>query len=301
MSPVKKTAPKRCNLDPSWRTGYAISSDDVRLYYETCGKGMPLILCDGLFCNGHVWKYFVPHFCHQYQIVHWHYPGHGNSSSPKATSDVSIARLGGDAVAVMNLLEIDSAVFVGHSLGVQVALEVAFRNPSRVRGLVLLCGAPGQIVKTFHDSRVMEKILPLLGVGTRFIPRQFSSLWRLLPIHILARIVKQSDEINRRLIDMDDLIPYFEGMVQTDINVATRILEQANQHDMLPVLHQIEAPALVVAGKKDRFTPSHRSRQMAEKLPHAEVLFSDEGTHSLPLEQPDLVNLAVARVLRALC
>lgn len=252
-----------------------------------------MLLFDGLFCNGHVWKYFIPHFCDRNQIVHWHYPGHGKSSSPSITGELSIARLSRDALAVMELLNLHDAVLVGHSLGVQVVLEMAWRFPSKVRGMVLLCGAPGQVVKTFHDSRVMEAVLPLLGVGTRFIPRQFSSLWRLLPMNLVANVVRRSDEINRRLIDMEDLMPYFDGMTRTDINVATRLLEQADHHDMMPVLSQIDIPALVVAGKKDRFTPSYRSRQMADALPRAELLISEEGTHSLPLEQPDLVNLAI--------
>lgn len=287
-------------MTPQWRSGYAVSSDNVNLFYEVAGTGKPLILCDGLFCSGHVWKYFIPYFLPQYRLVHWHYPGHGQSASPSATGDLSIARLAEDVCTVMDLMELDSAVIVGHSLGVQVALETAYLYPSRVDGTILLCGAPGHIVKTFHDNSVMEKIFPILGLGTRFIPRQVSALWRLLPIKMIADLVRRSDEINRRLIDMEDLVPYFEGMVKTDINVATRMLEQADRHDMMPLLSRIEAPSLVVAGENDRFTPSYRSRQMSEQLPHATLITSIEGTHSLPLEQPDLVNLAIQRFLNTL-
>lgn len=197
----------------------------------------------------------------------------------------------------MDQVGVETAVLVGHSLGVQVALETAYRFPKRVRALVLICGSPGKTVSTFHDSRVMEAMLPLLGTGTRFLPWQLSTLWKLLPMKLIAGLVKQSDEINRRLIDMDDLKPYFEGMIQTDINIATRILEQANRHDLLPVLGQIPHDTLIIAGNNDRFTPSYRSREMADKLPGAQLFISRDGTHSLPLEQPDLVNLAVARFL----
>ncbi|MBN2529415.1 MAG: alpha/beta hydrolase [Deltaproteobacteria bacterium] len=287
-------------MAPSWRNGIAIGVDDTRLFYETCSKGVPLVLCDGLFCNGHVWKYFISRFCDTNQLIHWHYPGHGKSASPKSTADLSIRRLGQDLCRVLDAVQLDSAVLVGHSLGVQVSLETAYRFPDRVNGLILICGAPGKVVQTFHDSRLMEAILPLLGMGTRFVPRQLSSLWRIMPVNLIVNLVKQSDEIARRLINMEDLKPYFEGMVQTDINIATRILEQANYHDMLPNLHEIVAPTLVIAGNKDRFTPSYRSREMAEKLPNAVLRISEEGTHSLPLEQPDLVNLAIARFLEEL-
>ena len=284
-------------MSPSWRNGFAISTDGTRLFYETCSTGAPLLLCDGLFCNGHVWKYFIPRFCETNQLIHWHYPGHGRSSSPKSTADLSMRRLSEDLCAVLDTVQVDSAILIGHSLGVQVVLETACRFPKRVRGLVLICGAPGNVVKTFHDSRVMESILPLLGMGTRFVPRQLSSLWRLIPVNMVVKVVKQSDEINRRLINMEDLSPYFEGMFETDINIATRMMEKANHHDMLPLLHKIHAPTLVIAGNRDRFTPSHRSKEMADGLPNAQLRVSEEGTHSLPLEQPDLVNLAVARFL----
>ena len=284
-------------MTPSWRSDYAASADGTRLYFERCSEGDPLVLCDGLFCNGHVWKYFVPGFCGRNHLLHWHYPGHGNSASPGPASDFSISRFSRDLCAVLDEAGIDDAILVGHSLGVQVALETAYLFPKRVRAMVLICGSPGRTVSTFHDSRLMESLLPLLGTGTRFIPGQISTLWKLLPVRLIMKLVKQSDEINKRLIDMEDLKPYFDGMFKTDINIATRILEQANRHDMLPVLGQIHQPTLVIAGNRDRFTPSYRSREMADRLPNAQLLTSAEGTHSLPLEQPDLVNLAVARFL----
>ena len=287
-------------MSPTWTSGFAISDDDTRLFYEVCADGPPLLLCDGLFCEGHVWKYFIPEFSARNQLIHWHYPGHGKSDSPKSTADLSIYRFSRDVCAVLEAAQVAQAVLVGHSLGVQVALETAYRFPDKVAALVLICGSPGQTVKTFHDSPVMESLLPLLGMGTRFVPRHLMSLWRLMPVKLISTMVKQSDEINRRLIDMEDLKPYFEGMFKTDINIATRILEKANHHDMLPVLGEIHHPTLVIAGKRDRFTPSYRSRQMADQLPNAEILVSEVGTHSLPLEQPDLVNLAVAKFLDAL-
>lgn len=294
--------PKRCplNYSSSWTSLSTNASDKTLLYYEKQSHGKTIVLCDGLFCNGHVWKYFTPHFSNQYQLLHWHYPGHGESKSPRSTATLSITRLSHDLAAILKIEQLEKVVLVGHSLGVQVALETAYNYPKLVEALVLICGASGKTVRTFHDSLAMKQFLPFLSVGTRFIPRYFSKLWKLLPSKLIWELVAKSDEINKRLINMEDLSPYFKGLKQTDINVAIRILEQADEHDMQPLLSTMDVRTLVIAGKKDRFTPSYRSRQIADAMPNAEFLLSNQGTHSLPLEQPELVNLAVERFLESI-
>jgi pimeloyl-ACP methyl ester carboxylesterase len=41
---------------------------------------------------------------------------------------------------------------MGHSMGVQLALEFHRRHPERVQALVLVCGSPGHLLDIFHDT-----------------------------------------------------------------------------------------------------------------------------------------------------
>jgi pimeloyl-ACP methyl ester carboxylesterase len=64
--------------------------------------------------------------------------GFGASDSPEAIRDYDIAHLTGDLAALLDELEIDKAVFVGHDWGGFVAWEMPLHHPDRVAGVVAL-------------------------------------------------------------------------------------------------------------------------------------------------------------------
>lgn len=274
---------------------FSSPADGTPLFFETHGSGPALVLCDGVFCDGHVWKYFSPAFQGSHTLVHWHYPGHGRSEVPPPESPVGPQRLADDAVAILAHAGFDSGVFLGHSLGVQVVLEAWKRHPSAVRALVLTCGSPGYLVETFHDSPALSYLLPLFDVASSLVPRVVTSLWRQLPVKVLLHVAMASREVNSRLISASDLLEYFTRLTQVDFGLAVRMIEGAGRHDATDYLADIDIPVLVVAGQEDRFTPAARSTLLAERIPEAELLLVGSATHSLPIEMPELFNLRVRR------
>ena len=60
-----------------------VTDDGTKLYFEVKvpknATGLPWVLCDGLGCDGYVWKYMEAHFGHQHPMIHMHYRGHGKS------------------------------------------------------------------------------------------------------------------------------------------------------------------------------------------------------------------------------
>ena len=138
----------------------------------------------------------------------------------------------------------------------------------------------------------------MLDVATRFVPGQMARLWKSLPTGAMLRAATRSSEVNRRLIKTTDLAEYLRRMNNLDFRVALSMLEGAGRHDASDYLEEISVPTLVVAGRNDTFTPPDRSSLMAAMIPNAQVMMVNGGTHSLPIEQPDLVNLRVRRFLR---
>jgi pimeloyl-ACP methyl ester carboxylesterase len=276
------------------------AQDGTDLFYERSGDGPPVLLCDGLLCEGHIWKYLAPAVGAERECVHWHYPGHGRSGEPPLHGEFAPSRLADDAAAVLGHAGLPRAVVFGHSLGVQVALELWRRHRQMVEALVLICGSPGRIVESFHESAILGYAVPLLDVSSRFLPDATASIWRRLPSEWLLWLALRSSEVNRRLIRAADLGQYLGRLTRVDFRVALRLLESAGRHDATPYLGEIDVPTLVVAGRDDRFTPPARSTLMASTIPGAELMMVPGGTHSLPIEQPDLVNLRVLRFLREL-
>ncbi|MDD5306033.1 MAG: alpha/beta hydrolase [Deltaproteobacteria bacterium] len=293
--PSEPAAAKRPSASSA---GFVRSSDGTELHFDRQGVGRSVLLCDGLLCDGHIWKYVAPALCGECDLLHWHYPGHGESQDPPEQADVGPKRLADDAALVARSAGFDRVTVLGHSLGVQVALELWRRHRGIVDGLVLICGSPGNIVRDFHENAVLKWLVPVVDVAGRFLPSAVTALWRRIPSDPLLWLAMHSREVNTRLIKTADLAQYFGRLGRVEIRLALRFLEAAGHHDATPFLRDIDVPVLVVAAEQDRFTPAQRSRFMASAIPGAELLMVPQGTHSLPIEQPEIVNLRIRRFLR---
>lgn len=69
----------------------------------------------------------------------------------------------------------------------------------------------------------------------------------------------------------------------------------AGRPDWRGALHQLEAPAIVLAGSRDRATPPARQRDLAIWMRHARFHVVDAG-HDVLAERPDIVLAAIARL-----
>lgn len=276
--------------------GYAVApSDGSPLFYESWGdRGAPtpMLLCDGIGCDGYVWRYLRedlrPRFC-----LHPHYRGHGRTAPPRDPRRVTIEDLADDVACVLDDALVDRAVLVGHSMGVQVALETYRRHAARVAGLVLVCGAPSHPLRTFRGSDVLDGLLPTLQKWIHRVPGVINRFTRLMLPTRLAYEVASRLEIRRELIEPADFMPYLEGMARIDARLFVAMLSAAAQHSADDLLPEVRVPSLVIAGSRDGFTPPERSRAMAAAIPDAELLEIPNASHTAPIERPRLVDEAI--------
>lgn len=272
--------------------GYAVaSSDGSPLFYESWGERgarTPVLFCDGIGCDGYVWRYLRDDLGQRFGL-HPHYRGHGRTAAPKDPARITIEDLADDVACVLDDALVDRAVLIGHSMGVQVALETYRRHRDRVAGLVLVCGAPSHPLKTFKGSAFLEDLLPTIQKWIHRVPGVINRVTRTLLPTRLAYEVASRLEIRRELVEPADFMPYLEGMARIDARLFVAMLSSAGQHSAEDLLPEITAPTLVVAGGRDGFTPPERSRAMAEAIPAAELLEIENASHTAPIERPDLV------------
>jgi pimeloyl-ACP methyl ester carboxylesterase len=273
----------------------ASPSDGTRLFYSDDDRGdlrSPVALCDGIGCDGYVWRY-LRRSLEPRRVLHSHYRGHGRSQAPRDLGRVAISDLADDVAAVLDDAKVSRAVLVGHSMGVQVALETWRRHHDRVAGLVLVCGAPSHPLRTFRGVRTLEDLLPAIEKLITRAPRLINSVSRTLVPTRLAMAIAGRLEINRALVRPEDFMPYLEGISRMDVRVFIAILAAAGQHSSEAWLGEIDVPVLVVAGGRDGFTPPERSRQMAAAIPGARYFEVPDGSHTAPIERPLEIDRAV--------
>lgn len=148
--------------DPSPHAGRLVAVDrDVLLeVLDWGGSGRAVILLAGGGNTAHVFDEFAPKLttrCHVYGITRRGFGASGFSMSERA-----IDRLRDDVLAVIDALEIERAVLVGHSIAGAELSAVATSYPDRVAGLVYLeAGYP----YAFHDGKgpTMEEFQRIRG------------------------------------------------------------------------------------------------------------------------------------------
>jgi pimeloyl-ACP methyl ester carboxylesterase len=284
-------------MDPGGR--FLLTPDGARLYHQLLGQEAPgtaAVLCDGLGCDGFIWKYLLPQLSATHPVLQWHYRGHGRSPAPPDLNQLGVSYNCEDLDALISEEGLSEAILFGYSMGVQVALEYHRRHPAKVRGLVLMCGSYGNPLDTFHDSTALRSVFPWLRDLERF-PKAASRMVRLgvLSEALLEYAVRF--EVNPQLIHREDLAPYFHHLATMSPVVFMRTLDSLSRHTAWDHLPEVQVPTLVVGGERDSFTPPWLSTKMADAIPGAELLIVPGGSHTAPLEQPAAVN---ARVLRFL-
>ena len=106
--------------------------------------------------------------------------GHGGSGLPRSPGrgarhltidDVATARIGRDLLTVADHAGYDQVLVVGHSMGVQTALELYRLAPERVLGQVLIAGTFENPVKTFYGTSIGDRLFPLMAGHHALVPR----------------------------------------------------------------------------------------------------------------------------------
>lgn len=280
--------------------GYAVAaSDSTPLFYESWGdRGAPtpVALCDGIGCDGYVWRYLKRDLWDRFG-VHAHYRGHGRTAAPRDPTRIAIEDLADDLICVFDDALVERAVVIGHSMGVQVALEATRRHRDRVAGLVLICGASSHPLRTFRGSAALEQLLPTVQKWVHRVPGVINRVTRAVLPTRLAFEVATRLEIQRDRVEPGDFMPYLEGMARVDSRLFVAMLSAAGQHSCDDMLESIQIPTLVIAAGRDGFTPPDRSRHMAEAIPDAELLELEHASHTAPIEEPTIIDDAIRSFL----
>ena len=272
------------------RESFVEAEDGTRLFVEELGAGEPpVVLTDGIGCDGFAWRYLAPRLAERHRVVHWHFRGHGRSGPPADPDRVSIEDLARDLRRVCEACGIERPVIASHSMGVQVALEYYRQNPDAVGALILMCGTFGKITTTFHGTDLLDQVLPSLMRGATMFPGLARAIWGRVPAALAFRVACVGRELDGERIQEADFQRYWEHAALMNPNVFLRMLQYAGEHDAKGFLCDMDIATLVVAAERDTFTPMELADEMAHAIPNAELEVIEEASHAAPVEQPDRI------------
>ena len=111
--------------------------DDITLEVFEEGTGPAVVLCHGFPETAWSWRHQLPALSRAgFRAVAPNQRGYGGSSAPRTVTAYDIKKLSGDLAHLLDALEIERAIFVGHDWGGFVAWAMPLLHPERVLGIV---------------------------------------------------------------------------------------------------------------------------------------------------------------------
>jgi len=238
--------------------GHALAIDEH-------GEGEIAFVClHGLADGRAVWNGIAKGLAPHGRIVTVDQRGHGDSDSP--TGPYRREDLAADVAALLDRLDLDRAVLVGHSMGGIVAMEATVAFPDRVAGLVL--------------------------IGTASQCNERAAKWY---EEIALAAERDGRDGIRRAIFGASSVREIHGD-PTALAHVTRCLESLFHDPLTPRLVDLRCPALLLVGSRDPMGAA-ASAIIARTIPGATLEVLPDHGHWPHVEAPDLVIGAIGRFL----
>jgi len=117
------------------QTAEYANANGIKLYYETHGKGRPMILLHGGLGSGEMFAPILPQLAEHHEVIVVDLQGHGRTADIDRPLDVGL--MADDIAALIDHLHLDKPDLVGYSLGGGVAMQAAVKYPDKIRRAVI--------------------------------------------------------------------------------------------------------------------------------------------------------------------
>jgi pimeloyl-ACP methyl ester carboxylesterase len=252
---------------------------DLQVREDGQREGAPLVLLHGFAGSMHWFTPLVERLRSDFRLIRIDELGHGGSEKPDG--GYSMEHQAEQVSRVLTLLRVKRAVFIGHSMGGEVATAFAERYPARVEGLVLI------------DSRSKKDAgeLPFLA-RLGFVPVLGEALKRVTPDGMVRKGLDKAFAPGYDVPDqfVDDYNKMTYSSYDSSHNEADDFSGKRGVADRLAALKK---PLLAIQGAKDQLVDPD-TVQNFRRVPGARIATVAIAGHSPMVEQPS----ETARLIR---
>lgn len=243
-----------------------LKRESGQIYYETHGKGEPLLLLRGLGRSSRYWLGFEKQLAKSFKVIQIDLRGLGRTTLPMKWTD-SIDVLADDCAVVLDHLKIKKTHIFGLSLGGMVALRLGSLHPQRCRSLVVANSSSADYAGFRIDPVAIKDIVIGKARGrlheallAHTVP---SSVAKVRGPDILAKWAAIRDE---------------EGLPLD--SVAKQIVAAA-RFTIRGKLTSKTLPTLFVYGTMDAFVPNSNTKKLQRLVPGSELKAIKGASHEI--------------------
>jgi sigma-B regulation protein RsbQ len=246
-----------------------------------------MIFAHGFGCDQNMWRGVWPAFADTHRIVLFDHVGAGGSDL-SAFDERRYASLDGyaaDVLAICDELELEDAVFVGHSVSAMIGVLAAAERPERFGALVLVAPSPryiddGDYAGGFTREDIDELLASLesnyLGWSSAMAPVIMGNADR--------------PELGQDLTN---------SFCRTDPAIAAHFARTTFLSDNRADLARVRTPALVLECSDDAIAPEGVGAFVADRLPAGRLVRLAATGHCPNVSAPAETVAAIQAVLAA--
>lgn len=242
------------------------------IYYEVYGEGKPLVLLHGFLESSSMWVDFIPEWKKTHQIITIDLLGHGKSG---VIAEIHTMELMAKVVAeILNELTIETASFIGHSMGGYVLLAFVELFPDRISSLLLL----NSTTYKDNDNRKENRDRAL-----KFMETQKETI---ISIAISNLFSDQTRNEHKNKIEQLKK----EALQFPSNGITAAIKGMRDRKDRTLVLKNFKKPSHLICGDKDTIIPLSDSKSIAN-ITKINLTILQGGHMSWIENELDLINL----------
>ncbi|MGG3466068.1 alpha/beta hydrolase [Neobacillus pocheonensis] len=250
---------------------------DINLYCEyILNDKPPILLIHGFASSTYTFRRIIPLLQKQFSILAVDLPGFGKSE--KSTSFIySFENYAKLMIECIHQFGYSNTYIVAHSMGGQIALNMALIAPEKINKLFLLCSSG--YLKRAKKLLIYSSYLPFFEKFLHYYIRRKDVT------HHLRNVF-----FNQTLIN-DELIEEFgKPLAEKGFYKALIRLLRHREGDLLPQqLQDIQVPTLLIWGEEDRVVPVEVGQRLVRDLPDAQLITYEKTGHLITEERPELV------------
>jgi len=234
----------------------------VDLYYESHGRGEPLILVPSTAYSCEVWKPSQMALAESLNLIIHDPRGCGRSG---ARQDVwTIEQMGADLIALMDHLNIPAAHLLGHSMGGRIALAAAENFPGRVKSLIMAASGSGPASRPGSDC--------ITGLPYRTVYELASlGLEKMIRHEVCESDTFFTQDYRERHSDKVENFFKLAWATHAKLSEFIHIVIARHNFEGTHRLGDVRAPTLVVIGDHDSGRSNHlaQAEVLAKRIPGA--------------------------------
>ena len=245
--------------------------------------GRPMVFAHGYGCSQATWSAVAPSFESDFKVILFDHVGAGDSDAQayRRGKYDSLHGYADDVLEILEALDVDDVVFVGHSVSAMIGVLAANREPSRFGALVLIGPSPryvndGEYVGGFEQVDI-EALLDALDANYLGWSRTMAPV-----------IIGNPDrpELGQRLA---------ESFCTIDPEIARHFARVTFLSDNRADLAQVSVPTLVMQCSTDVIAPVEVGSYVHEAIPESTLAMLSATGHVPILSDPHEVIRAMRR------